>query len=121
VGARSEVENIELVKQLCTVLDASLSVDGALRERFPDCPAARGQPCASLLQFVADRPGHDRRYALDAGRIERELSFKAATTLTDGLHRTVGWYLSNEPWWRSVMNGSYKQWISEHYEQRESA
>ena len=75
---------------------------------FRACPAAAGRRCETLIRFVADRPGHDRRYAIDAGKIERELGFEPNVSFEDGLRMTLRWYLENEPWWRAVMDGSYR-------------
>ena len=102
IGGGTELENFELVKRLCAAADAEFAAHPELRSRFPRCPAARGAPCFSLLTFVADRLGHDRRYAIDAGKIERELGYSAATDLTVGLGATLRWYLDHEPWWRAL-------------------
>jgi dTDP-glucose 4,6-dehydratase len=66
---------------------------------------------------VEDRLGHDRRYAIDCGKIERELGYKAAVSLDEGLRDTFSWYIQNESWWRAVMSGSYTQWIQTNYAQ----
>jgi dTDP-glucose 4,6-dehydratase len=109
IGAGAELTNIELVRHLCAIADAAFATDPSLAERFPACPAARRQPCASLLTFVTDRPGHDRRYAIDAGKIERELSVTATTEVDIGLRRTFRWYLDNEAWWRALQSGERAQ------------
>ena len=119
VGGRAEHENITIVRQICALLDERVSGDEALRARFPDCPAATpGQRCDSLITYVRDRPGHDRRYAIDPSRIASELGFEPSETLSTGLARTVDWYLANESWWRGVMDGSYQQWIDTNYVSR---
>jgi dTDP-glucose 4,6-dehydratase len=74
-----------------------------------------GKETGSLLTFVADRPGHDRRYAIDARKIEAQLGFRPAETFETGLRRTVHWYLDHEPWWRATMDGSYTTWIQRWY------
>jgi dTDP-glucose 4,6-dehydratase len=102
IGAGAELSNIELVRRLCAIADALFVEDRSLSVRFPACPAARRQPCASLLSFVADRPGHDRRYAIDAGKIRGELGVSAATDFDAGLRRTFRWYLESEAWWRAL-------------------
>ena len=89
--------------------------DASLAARFPESPAARGGRSEDLVTFVKDRPGHDRRYAVDCGKIERELGFTPRETFETGLGRTVAWYLDHEPWWRGVMDGSYRAWISRQY------
>jgi dTDP-glucose 4,6-dehydratase len=102
IGAGSELTNLELVRRLCSVADELFAQDPSLAGRFPACPAARRLPCLSLLTFVADRPGHDRRYAIDAGKIKRELGITAATDFDAGLKRTFRWYLDRQAWWRAL-------------------
>lgn len=114
VGGGSEIENLQLVHLLCRVVDEALR-DREMREAYPRCPAARGEPSSSLIKFVLDRPGHDRRYAIDCGKIERELGYQARVSLEQGLRDTCAWYLRNEWWWRAVMDGSYQQWIQMQY------
>ena len=70
---------------------------------------------AELITYVKDRPGHDRRYAIDSRRLEQELGYVPHTALSEGLKRTVAWFLDNEPWWRSVLSGEYKKWVERHY------
>jgi dTDP-glucose 4,6-dehydratase len=88
IGGESEARNIDLVRLICAALDD-------LR------PAAR--PHADLITFVADRPGHDLRYAIDPSRIREELGWRPSVTLEEGLRRTVRWYLDNEAWWRPLL------------------
>ncbi len=107
--------NIDIVHHVCTLLDTFFGADSSLASRFPDCPAARGDACKSLITYVADRPGHDRRYAIDPTRIATELGFEPCESLETGLRRTVEWYLLNEAWWRRVMDGSYREWITTQY------
>jgi len=87
IGGQNERRNIDLVRSICAILDAKR-------------PAAR--PHAGLITFVADRPGHDARYAIDASRIRTELGWQPSVTLDQGLERTVQWYLDNEHWWRAL-------------------
>ena len=115
IGGRAERENIDLVRTLCGIADAEFSRAPNLAQRFPACPAANGQACDSLIRFVADRPGHDRRYAIDAGKIERDLGFVPTVTFDQGLRVTFRWYLDNEAWWRAVMDGSYRNWLDRQY------
>jgi len=115
VGGRTEQPNIALVRRLCGLLDEAFAADPTLARRFPRCPAASGTSSAALVTFVKDRPGHDRRYAIDAGKIERELGFRPTETLESGLRKTLAWYLANEGWWRGVMDGSYRSWTAQHY------
>ena len=115
IGGGSESENLTLVQTLCTIADEIFENQADLCSTFPECVAARGECAASLIKFVQDRPGHDRRYAIDCGKIERELGYRAAVSLREGLRHTFSWYLENQAWWRGVMDGSYKQWIDKHY------
>jgi dTDP-glucose 4,6-dehydratase len=115
VGGRAEHENVHIVHQLCDLIDHRFAADDSLATRFPECPAARGTRCTSLIAYVRDRPGHDRRYAIDPSVIASTLAFEPAETLRTGLGRTVDWYLANEAWWRAVMDGSYRHWIERQY------
>ncbi|HJS91182.1 MAG TPA: dTDP-glucose 4,6-dehydratase [Steroidobacteraceae bacterium] len=115
IGGGLESENLKLVETLCAVADEAFGARQDLGARFPACPAAHGGKSASLIQFVKDRPGHDRRYAIDCGKIERELGYRAQVTLAAGLRSTFDWYIGNEWWWRAVMDGSYQRWIETHY------
>jgi dTDP-glucose 4,6-dehydratase len=115
VGGRTERSNLELVRMLCRLIDEAFAADGELGRRFPNAPAASGRPSESLIAFVKDRPGHDRRYAIDSRKIEQELGFVPAESFESGLRRTVRWYLHNEAWWRAVMDGSYRTWVRRQY------
>ncbi len=92
VGARSEKTNLEIVEQICQLMD----------QHKP-----RGQPHKLLISFVADRPGHDRRYAIDPTKLEAELGWRAQETFASGLVKTVEWYLDNESWWRALQQRGY--------------
>jgi dTDP-glucose 4,6-dehydratase len=96
IGGRNERRNIDVVRTICSLLE----------EAAP--PAARTGRYEELITFVSDRPGHDTRYAIDAGKIERELGWRPLETFEAGLRKTVTWYLENEQWWRRVLNGSYQ-------------
>ena len=115
IGGNTERANIDLVQQLCRLLDAAFADDDSLRTRFTHCPAAHQSSTAELITFVKDRPGHDWRYAIDASKIARTLGYRPQQTLESGLRQTVQWYLDNEPWWRAVMDGSYREWIDIQY------
>jgi dTDP-glucose 4,6-dehydratase len=101
IGGRNEWRNIDIVRLLCRLVEDAFVKDSALAERFPDCPAAHGRSLARLIAFIPDRPGHDRRYAIDAGKIDRDLGFSPRESFETGIRKTVGWYLSHEAWWRS--------------------
>ncbi len=103
VGGWNEKTNLELVHTLCAWLD-QLS------------PKANGQSYAEQITFVADRPGHDRRYAIDARKIERELGWKPAETLESGLRKTVQWMLENPAWIANAQSGAYRDWLQQHYQ-----
>lgn len=115
IGGGVESENLKLVETLCAVADEAFLQRPALASRFLNCPAACGEKTARLIQFVKDRPGHDRRYAIDCGKIERELGYRAQAVLASGLRDTFEWYVQNEWWWRSVMDGRYQHWVDTHY------
>ncbi|MFJ4343859.1 dTDP-glucose 4,6-dehydratase [Pseudomonas sp. NPDC089401] len=114
IGGWNEKANIDIVHTLCTLLDelAPPSDRGVINQQT-------GQPVkqyAELITYVTDRPGHDRRYAIDARKIERELGWKPAETFETGIRKTVDWYLNNQEWVRNVMDGSYRDWVAKHYE-----
>jgi dTDP-glucose 4,6-dehydratase len=115
VGGRNEWRNVDVVRLLCDLLDEAFASDSSLASRFPHSPAANGRRSRDLVTFVKDRPGHDRRYAVDCGKIERELGFTPRESFETGLRKTVAWYLKHEPWWRGVMDGSYRAWMSQQY------
>ncbi len=121
IGGRNEVANIDIVDSLCDILDGLMAKDTGLKSRFPNCPAAKGASAKTLKHNVADRLGHDRRYAINADKIESALGFSPKENLKSGLQKTVHWYLENEDWWRNVLNGSYRQWIEKNYLDRGKA
>lgn len=90
IGGNNEVKNIELVEILCDLMD----------ELAPDLPV---KPARQLISYVTDRPGHDRRYAIDASKIKRELGWEPKVTVERGLRQTVQWYLDHEAWWRPLL------------------
>ncbi len=118
IGGNNERRNLDLVHALCDRLDAAFSADVSLAKRFPDAPPAKGEPTRSLVSFVKDRPGHDWRYAIDATRARDELGFVPSVDLDRGLDLTISWYLDHEDWWRSVLDGSYRDWINRQYGSR---
>lgn len=115
IGGGSEAENLYLVQQLCAIVDEAFAKNAELKVRFPNSPAASGRSSGDLVTYVKDRPGHDRRYAIDCKKIETELGYRAQMSIDAGLRDTLVWYLANESWWRSVMDGSYRQWLEKHY------
>jgi dTDP-glucose 4,6-dehydratase len=118
VGGRNEWRNVDVVHLLCGLLDEAFMADRSLAVRFPASPAAQGRLTSELVTFVKDRPGHDRRYAVDTAKIERELGFTPQESFETGLRKTVAWYLEHEAWWRGVMDGSYRDWVRLQYGDR---
>ena len=101
IGGRSECENIRLVRQLCSIVDDYVGSTETLRQCFPNCAVAQGEVSERLVRYVKDRPGHDRRYAIDCSKIQRECAFSPRISLEDGLRRTVAWYLERADTLRS--------------------
>ncbi|RYF02307.1 MAG: dTDP-glucose 4,6-dehydratase [Comamonadaceae bacterium] len=108
VGGWNEKPNIDIVHTVCALLD-ELS------------PRADGQPYKQQITYVTDRPGHDRRYAIDARKLERELGWKPAETFDTGIRKTVQWYLSNAEWVRNVQSGAYREWVEKQYDAKAPA
>jgi dTDP-glucose 4,6-dehydratase len=105
VGGRNQRSNREVVDTLCALLDELV-------------PESTHRPHAQLVVSVKDRPGHDRRYAIDAGKIERELGWRPQESFESGLRKTVEWYLANRDWVEGVLSGSYLQWVAANYGNR---
>ncbi len=114
VGGWNEKANLDIVHTVCDLLDE-------LRPRTAVQPTIHNPQSASyrsLITFVTDRPGHDRRYAIDARKIERELGWKPAETFETGIRKTVQWYLDNQGWVNNVLSGNYRQWVEKNYSER---
>ena len=105
VGGWNEKPNIDIVNTICALLDELQ-------------PRADGRPYTSQITYVTDRPGHDRRYAIDAGKIEQELAWKPAETFESGIRKTVQWYLSHQDWVAQVQSGGYRDWVQTNYSKR---
>ncbi len=118
VGGGEELPNIEVINRLCKLVDEAFAKDGTLAKRFPDAPAAKGLKTDTLKTYVKDRPGHDKRYAIDERKIATELGYKPSVDFDGGFSKTLNWYLHNEQWWRAIMDGSYRQWIEKNYAQQ---
>lgn len=103
IGGGAELPNLAVIENICATVDAAFAADPALARRFPDAPPAAGLPCAALKTFVTDRPGHDRRYAIDATRISANLGYAPRRAFTEGFAETLDWYLANESWWRPLL------------------
>ena len=102
VGGWNEMPNLDIVHTVCALLDEFR-------------PRADGAHYSAQIAYVKDRPGHDRRYAIDAGKIERELNWKPAETFDTGIRKTVQWYLDNPDWVGNVQSGAYRAWVENHY------
>ncbi len=95
------MRNIDVVNMICDILD----------EMFPE----PGKSRRALITYIKDRPGHDFRYAIDSGKLERELGWTPKESFETGLRRTVNWYLDNGDWVERIKSGNYKSWIDQHY------
>jgi dTDP-glucose 4,6-dehydratase len=102
VGGWNEKTNLDVVKTLCTILDKLK-------------PKADGSKYESQIRYVKDRPGHDRRYAIDATKLEKELEWRPQETFETGIRKTVEWYLANQTWVNHVVSGDYKNWVQKQY------
>lgn len=108
IGGVNEWTNIDIVTLICELMDKSFAQNESLKQSYPDCPAANGSACTSLISYVTDRAGHDFRYAIDTTKIRDELGYEPAVSFEQGIALTLEWYLSNKPWWQSVLDGSYR-------------
>ena len=106
IGGRGEMTNLDVIKEICALLDEARPAQA---------------PHEKLISFVKDRPGHDRRYAMDAGKIRRELGWEPRERFETGLRKTVQWYLDHMTWVDGVVSGAYRDWIDLNYGRRERA
>ena len=102
VGGWNEKSNLEVVQIICQILDELT-------------PRLDGKSYSEQIAFVADRPGHDRRYAIDAGKIEQALGWRPEETFDTGIYKTVQWYIDNQDWVAQITSGAYQQWIEKQY------
>ena len=105
VGGWNEMTNLEVVHTICDILD----------ELAPPKPSCAFSTYRSLITYVIDRPGHDRRYAIDAAKIERELGWQPAENFTSGIRKTVTWYIDHQDWVANITSGTYRQWVEKQY------
>lgn len=105
IGGWNEKTNLDVVNMLCVILDEMR-------------PRGNGKSYMAQITFVKDRPGHDRRYAIDATKTQKELGWKPAETFETGIRKTVRWYLDNQDWLTSIQSGAYREWIEKNYERR---
>ena len=115
IGGNNEWTNIDIVKTIASLIEQKFASDIQLVERFPQAKSAILQNTHSLITYVKDRPGHDRRYAIDATKTNNELGYQPTESFETGIAKTVNWYLNNEKWWQNVMDGSYQNWILAQY------
>jgi dTDP-glucose 4,6-dehydratase len=115
LGGNNEWTNMEIVQLICSLVDDSFRKEPGLAQRFPRAPMSNGREASSLITFVKDRPGHDRRYAINAEKSLREIGYAARETFETGIRRTLAWYLDEEEWWRKVADGSYREWLGRQY------
>lgn len=108
IGGGNQRSNLEVVTTLCALLDELV-------------PESKFKPHFQLVKYVADRPGHDRRYAIDARKLEAELGWRAQESFETGLRKTVEWYLANSAWVENVTSGIYQQWVTQNYGNRDTA
>lgn len=115
IGGNNEWTNIDIVGLICTLLDEKFATDQTMAGRFPKAPQNSGNKATSLITYVDDRLGHDRRYAINAEKIMTELGYNPVESFATGIRKTLEWYLAHEEWWRRIMDGSYQDWIGRNY------
>lgn len=115
LGGNNEWKNIDIVKLICRSMDDCFTKNPQLAKRFSRAPFNNGREAESLITFVKDRPGHDRRYAINATKSQTKLGFEPQETFESGIQKTIKWYLDNEEWWLPIMKGGYREWLAEQY------
>ena len=113
IGGRCEMQNIEIVNIVCKEVDSLIEQDEGLELRYP----YEGKR-SSLIKYVTDRPGHDRRYAIDCNKIETELGWRPEVTFEEGMKKTIEWYVTNRAWWESILSGEYLKYYDAQYGDR---
>jgi dTDP-glucose 4,6-dehydratase len=103
IGGNNEWSNIDIVQLLCERVDTRFAADPGLAQRFPNAPATQGDVASSLIEYVTDRAGHDRRYAIDAGKITAELGYRPQHSFETGIEATIDWFFKHEDWWRPLL------------------
>lgn len=103
IGGGQELPNISVIDAICSAVDQAFAHQPELATRYPDSPAAQGQPSADLKAFVTDRAGHDRRYAINCTKAEQELGYAPQRSFAEGFQQTLDWYLHNENWWHPLL------------------
>ena len=115
IGGGQEHRNIDLVRGLCRVVDQLFEQQPGLAAKFPDAPPAKGEVSDSLIRFVTDRPGHDRRYAIDFSHAAGRIGYAPTVSLEDGLRQTLDWYLAGRDWWLPLLGEDFRGWIERQY------
>jgi dTDP-glucose 4,6-dehydratase len=115
IGGNSEAANIQIVHTLCKLVDEYLAARAELRQAFPASPAAIGKHAVWLITHVRDRLGHDRRYAIDYRKAQRDLGYAPSRDLKQGLAETLEWYFSNRRWWEALLGRDYAAWLQKNY------
>ena len=118
IGGKSETTNLKVVTALCVLADELLAGSAELKSAYPDSPAARGRSATQLIEHVRDRPGHDRRYAIDYRNAQDELGYAPTRDLARGLLETLQWYLSNRSWWEALLGRDYAAWLEKNYQRQ---
>lgn len=113
IGGRCEMKNIEIVKLICKAVDELVSSDASLSKTY----TYKGER-KDLIEFVKDRPGHDRRYAIDCSKLEKELRWSPEIAFEDGIRRTIEWYAKNRSWWERIISGEYLKYYESQYGER---
>lgn len=115
IGGHNEWANIDIVRLICKLIEEEFGKNSEWATKYPLATAAIAADTESLITYVKDRPGHDRRYAIDATKTSQELGYKPVESFETGIRKTVQWYLTNDAWWRAVMDGSYREWVEQQY------
>ncbi len=115
IGGNNEWTNIDIVRLVCQLVDKYLLDNEVLQKKFPDSPVYHGNQSSSLISFVKDRPGHDRRYAIDATKSQTELGYIPQENFETGIEKTIKWYLDNIDWWQNIISGEYQNWMKQQY------
>jgi dTDP-glucose 4,6-dehydratase len=116
IGGNSETTNVHIVRTLCDLVDMRLTKNPDYRASFPASPVFNGSQASKLITHVRDRPGHDRRYAIDFSKAARDLGYAPARDLMSGLATTVDWYLRQVTWWQDLLGRDYAAWLMKNYD-----
>lgn len=116
IGGSNEWANIDVINLICQRMNDEFAGNPQLAARFPLAKRASQGRAQELITSVDDRPGHDRRYAIDPHKANTEINYQPHESFETGLRKTISWYLSNDAWWKSVMDGSYQEWMAAQYQ-----